>query len=685
MAGISSYLAIQDKFTGTLTRAEQSINRVLKAMDAVDRSAMEADVAKAFSDAQDDIEKAKDEIGKTQEKVTGLGEEIGKTNKKVKQQESAWKKISGLVKTAVTAMGAKAAMDQVDQYASNAARLGLINDGLQTQKELQDMIYHAAQRSRSAYSDMVDVVAKLGMLSGDAFGSNAETVKFAELMQKSFALSGASTSEQSAGMYQLTQAMAAGKLQGDEFRSIMENAPMLAQAIADFTGKSKGELKEMSAEGTITADIIKGALFSAGDEIEAKFQQLPVTFGGVWTQIKNYAVQSMGETMERINEFLNSDTGQQIVVGILTAIDIIAQGIAWVLDIVMAVGGFVQENWGIIQPILYGIAAAIAFLVARMAILNTITLVVTAAHKLLKLELLSNPLTWIVLLIVLIVAAIAKWVQSVGGLRVAWLICVDKVLGAWDWVKIAFFTGVYWVIDLWDNMKIKIYEGVVAIQNFMGDMKAGVLMTLQNMVNGAIDIINDFIGILNKIPGVNIDAIEHVTFGTTAQLENEAAKQARQADLDAKKDELEQNIKDRDAKLSAMKAQAAADAAARQVEIADAKVAAAEKSNNKNDMLGNTGGIDLGAMATGGMPVSVDGGDLDSVGKIKNDVNIAEEDLQLLRDVAEMRFVQNFVTLTPTISMDAKISERVDVDEVMGEMERRLEEEFVSAAEGVYA
>jgi len=297
-----------------------------------------------------------------------------------------------------------------------------------------------------------------------------------------------------------------------------------------------------------------------------------------------------------------------------------------------------------------------------------------AANRALLASMLTNPILWIAIAIGVVIGLIYKWVESVGGLRVAWLITCNALLTAWDWVKIGFMTGVYWVMDLWNKLQLAFMTAGVNIANFMGDMKANVLMILQNMVNGAISIINGFISALNKIPGVSIDLIQEVTFGTTAQLENEAAKQARAQGLEDYRSQIESKIAERDAKLNQMKTDARAATAQRQAEIATAKAEAANKKAAESaDLIDKfTGDID-----------SV--GTVGEVGKIKEDVNIAEEDLKFLRDVAEMRYVQNFVTLTPTVAVDAKISEKVDVDEVINRIEAKLEDEFYAAAEGVYA
>lgn len=199
------------------------------------------------------------------------------------------------------------------------------------------------------------------------------------------------------------------------------------------------------------------------------------------------------------------------------------------------------------------------------------------------------------------------------------------------------------------------------------------------MVNGAIDIINDFINTLNKIPGVNIGLIDQVTFGTTAQLENEAAKQARAADLAAYQDQINSKLAERDAALDAMASEVRASKAQREAEIAAAKAeAAAAGAEGEKDWKSYLDGEGFGG--------DVDNvGHVGSVGEIEEDVNIAEEDLKFLRDVAEMRYVQNFVTLTPTVAIDAQVSERADYEELARRIERELEDEFVAAAEGVYA
>ena len=215
---------------------------------------------------------------------------------------------------------AVAATQTADELTSIRSRINLINDGTQTTAEIMDKIYGAANRSRGSYIDMADSVAKLNMLAKDAFSSNDEAIAFVEQLNKQFKISGASVQEASAAMYQLTQAMAAGKLQGDEFRSIMENAPLLAQSIANEMGLSVGQLKEMSSQGLITADIIKNALLGSAEETNEKFAEIPMTFAEVGQSIQNQLIQAFQPVLEQISTIPQSGEFQALSEGVGVAI-----------------------------------------------------------------------------------------------------------------------------------------------------------------------------------------------------------------------------------------------------------------------------------------------------------------------------------------------------------------------------
>lgn len=640
---VSTVLAIKDKFTNALNRAAQGTNRVLNTMRRLNIESLRLAPGRMFNFARSSINQARSELESfiNRQRTAAQGP---------KQIKSEWGGVRTAIQGAATAFGAIQAAQAVDTYTNANARLALINDGLQTQAELQQKVYQAAQRSRGSYNDMVSVVAKLGLLAEDAFKSNNELVAFSELMQKSFVVSGASTQEQQAGMYQLTQAMAAGKLQGDEFRSIMENAPMLAQAIADFTGKSKGDLKEMSADGTITADIIKGALFKAADDIEAKFAKMPRTFSSSWTQIKNYAIMAFGGVMQTINNFLNSATGQTFVTGIIGTINIIAGAIRGLINIISTVGTFIQDNWSIIQPILTGIALAVGIGLVTAFMMWAYSAIVAGISSIMAL----SPIILIAIAIGLALGIIIGILSQVG-------VTFEQVTGFIGGLLSGLYAVIYNVIaDLWNTW--------AAFAEFFANIFHHPIYNIKrlfvNLSNTVLDIVKDIAQAIDAVFGSNLS-------GTVTSL---------QTTLNDWLGEMPEGYK----VIERMKTKSISDQVKGGYDTGvDIGKGITEKFSGASDIF--KGGSALGNGLGGGAMKPPNVGKVDEVGKVKGDVNIAEEDIKLLKDVAEMRYVQNFVTLTPTISMQASISEKVDVNHVLDEVERRLVNEISANAEGVYS
>ena len=632
---------------------------------------------KAIFTLADGYTKTIDKIAQRTDVASDKTEKASKSTDKYNQQlnnteKAALRASSGLerlVKGFISIAAVKKVIDLTDEMTQTTARLNLINDGLQTTAELQDMIMASANRSRASYTTMADVVAKLGMRAGKAFNnSNKEVIAFAETLNKMFVIAGASQEEMRSASLQLTQALGSGVLRGEELNAVFEASPNIIQAIADYMDVDIGKIRDLAAEGKITADIVKNAMFKAADEVNKQFENMPMTFGQAWAIIQN----SLLETF-------------------LPLIQTIAKGAQWIAD-----------NWSTLEPIFWGIAAAagaylaiskaqaiwdaintsgtIAYNVALMAKSIAMGIVALATgnaalmQQALNTAMLASPIGWITLAIGILIAVIYKWVKSVGGIKIAWMIAMNAILTAWDWVKIGIMTGVYRVMDLLNKLQICFEKVSVNIANFMGNMKVNVLMLLQNMVNGAIDIINGFINVLNKIPGVSIDTINHVTFGTDAQLENEAAKKARNEELEKYIAYKEAGMAERDQKLEQMKADALVATAERQLEIANAQAEAkAEKA--ADSQLPEFTPFDPGTIEGTG-----------NNGKLE--VEMSDEDLKYLRDIAERDYINKFTTATlaPNISIKfGDVHETADADKVAGRIRKILQEEIAMAAEGSYA
>ena len=495
--------------------------------------------------------------------------------------------------------GLKGLLNLSDTVSSTTARLNLMTGSLERADALNQQIYQSALRTGSSYAETANMVAQFGNLAGDAFENSGEILAFAEQINKQVVLSGASGQAASAAIYQLTQGLSSGALRGEELNSVMEQTPTIAQTIADYLGMSTGELREFASQGGLSADIVKNAMLGAAEETNEKFEQMPMTWGRVFNNFQTIMIQMFQPALELVGQF----------------------------------SSFVMEHMDMVVPVFLGLAAAVGvYTVAQW--------VATGAAKAFFTTLLSNPLTWIAVVIGIVVAAIVKWVQSIGGLEIAWLKVADAFQYGWDFIKIAFFTGVDKVMTYFENMALKFYEVKTKIQNFMGDMKVGVLQILQDMINGAIGIINNFIGLLNKIPGVAIEPIQEMTFATTAAAENEAEKQRRNEELAAIQEGVAQQQAERQMELAKMSNERELNHFKRQHEIqmkqAEQSVAAMASAD--------TAGADYTQQLD-----SIE----KSVGGIGKSTSATEEDLKSLVDVAERRYVNqiNLTSQTPVINV----------------------------------
>lgn len=574
--------------------------------------------------------------------------------------------LKGIASAYLAITAARIAMSASDDYISTQARISLVNDGGQTPQELQAAIFAAAKRARGDYVTMAGSVGKMGLLAGDAFGSNKELIAFTELMQKSFKVSGASTQESQAGMYQLTQAMAAGKLQGDEFRSIMENAPMLADAIAKFTGKTKGDLKDMSADGTITANIIKGALFSAGDDINKKFQTMPKTFGDIFMNLKNQALQSFGPVIEKVSMLLNSPGGGQLFQGISNGIVFAANAFSILINVSQWFFGIMRDNWPAVRAGLISIALVIS------------SLVINAILKMGAAWLVAN---WPILLVIAAIGLVIYVLQKCG-------VTADQVVGLIAG-SFMYLVGTVWntVALIWNifaslsDFLINLFlDPVYAIKKLIYDLAMAFGDSMLNMMRSGEGFAGSFMRTILQAINKALEGFNWLTekvngiFGT----EFKQAKLFDETNIHAVSDSLK-NVMDMLEKPVSEKAMGAAPRMG--------------QKNLKNE-------FDYGYNAGAGLVNSLSGigilpdlnmdanttiGKVNEVGKINDTVDISNEDLKVMRELAEMKSIQNFITLTPTVQVTGDIHnhEASDVEDMLGQIVEALKVEVSSSIDGV--
>lgn len=571
-----------------------------------------------------------------------------------------------LVGAVISLAAVKKSMDLTDAYTNTNARLAMITDNLEEQKALQEAIFAAADRSRGSYVEMANATAKMKMLAGDAFGSNEEALGFTELLQKSLKVSGAGTSEQQSAFLQLTQAMSAGKLQGDEFRSVMENAPMVANAIAEYMGKSKGELKEMSSQGLITADIIKGAMFEAADDINGKFAQMPMTFADVWQKIKNAGMEAFGGVFEKANAMLNSEMGQSVIQNLIGVVHMAAGAFSAVLDGI----GWVSENLDWLGPIIFSVASA--FLAYQLA-----TGLAAAAQWVLNSAMLASPIFLFVAAIALAVALTYKFASYIATTTGVASSGFGVIAGSVN-VVIQFFWNLLLTVA---NVAIGISNAIAALGSNMqiafGNSISDVKAWFYDLLSTAVSVIAGIAAELNKLPFVEFDYS-----GLISAADKYAAKSASAA---AEKQEyvsigdaFENGMNTYDAFQDGW-VKNAFDSGASWGDSAMDKI---------SGMLGgfdNTGAgseIDFSQFATAGNPATIKGKGKGGAVKVEN-----EEDIEWMRKLAERDYVARIAqnTLAPNIKVEftGPITKEADVDGVTSHLAEQLKEMIAIAPEGV--
>ena len=633
MAEMREALVLEDRFTAAFNRyitlaeqgtastqelddaAAQASKNARLASAAYETAAMKSSAAAAAAReqaAQTAALAAQErlEAQRAREAARAQNENAAAQNKTADATQALTGRIKSLVGAYVGLQTVQKLVETSDQMTQIDARLQLMTGSAEAAADAQDKIYQAAQRSRGAYMDMADMVAQLGTLASDAFSSTDELIAFAEQLQKQMAISGASGQSAQAAMVQLTQALASGTLRGDELNSVLEQTPMIAKTIADYMGVTTGQMREMASEGAITADVVKNAMLSAAAETDAAYEQMPLTWSQVWTMGSNMALQAMQPVLDLIS--LAANNTERLI------------------------------------PIVTGLAAAVTVYAGAQTAANAATWLGVAANRALITTMLANPFLWVAVAVGVAVGALALWVQSVGGVQVAWLTAVDVVLSGVDNLRIGIYTGMYAIQNKFGEFGLAAFTMGVNVVNFFGDMKVGALEQIQGMANGAIDIINWMIDKVNRLPGVSIDAIDKLTFASTAAAANEAAKASRADALAKSQAAVAKQEADRAANLNKMRSDAYSAHMQRQVGIYNAKLDAAGTSGTSAGGLYDVPAFDEMAGTLGDIGKDVKG--------IKKSVDLSNEDVKMLVDVAARRYVNqvNLTSQTPVITINGQ-------------------------------
>lgn len=580
------------------------------------------------------------------------------------------------------------AMTWADKLASTSARLGLINDGLRTTAQLQKQVFDVANRTRASYLDTADLIIKIGAGTQGVFKTDDDVLKFAESFNKTLAISGATAVETSSAILQMSQALGSGVLQGDELRSLSETAPVMMRILSDGLGVARGQLKQMGADGELTADKIVQAFEKQTTKIDSMFATLPVTFGGAMTILKNTVMEwystlsqvggpltAITDRVVQLTTFLKSDAGVKFFNDIANGVAIAIGFLMQLLSVASQVFLFFTTNWSQIAPIVYTVIGAFVALKSILVLAAVAQGIAAAATFLNTLYIFAQ-------------------MTATYGLATAWGM-LNTAMKANIFIAIAtvIIVLIGWLVKLWntnDQFAAALMRTWNVIKNFftripifftsVGYGIAGAfdwarvesLKIMEDLVNGAIDMINGLISVLNKIPGVEIEAINKVSFAGEEAVRAEARKQAREADLAAMNKAADAKAAEREADVQKM--------------LNDRASKRAQEDAMKGQKISGGGLGNSNSLFDPNKPLQVgDVGKVKKVGKIEDKVDISSEDLKLMRELAEMKTIQNFVSLTPTVQVTTgDIREEADIEKIVGRINTTLQEEIASSASAVY-
>lgn len=698
-----------DNANAELEQLRMQLNQAIQEQNSLNQAMQNMDV----SAANDAYLRLSQTVGNTERYIRDNVDEQGRFNQEISAGTQQANELTNIIKRAVAAyvsiQSVGKALNISDELVQTTSRLNMMNDGVQTTAELVNMVYAAAQDARGSFSQMADVVARFGNNAKDAFSSSEEVVAFADLIQKQMTIAGASTQEAANAELQLSQALGSGVLRGDELNSIFEQAPNLIQNIADYLDVPIGKIREMAADGELSADVVKAAIFSAADDINSKFNEMPMTWGQIWQSMQNTALIAFQPVLQRLNDLANSEAFQTFIQGAIEAMATLANILLNVFDLAVSIGTFIGDNWSIIAPIVYGIVAALTAYIAISAIVAAIngimavaegvkaaaqmmatgaTFAETAAQQGLNAALMACPLTWIIMLIlalIVVIFAVCNAIAKMTGIANSGF---GVITGGVN-VVIQFFKNLGLTVA---NIALGIGNAIAALASNMMTAFHNAICSVQswfyNLLSTALSVIEGICSALNKLPFVEFDYS-----GISSAADDYAAKASEAAgnkeDYQSISDAFNEGFTTFDAFQDGWASDAFNAGAAWGDGIAD------KVSNfSLSDVFGQTDIPNVGdytsgfndAIANSGVGDSIGNID-DNTGKIKDSLDVTEEDLKYLRDIAEQEAINRFTTAEINVDMSGMqntVNSGDDIDGFMTKLTDSVNEAVDNMTEGVH-
>lgn len=655
MGTIRTAIALYDGVTSPLQSMHKAMGVVLNTFESMQQASGRAVDTAAIREAREEWAKAGTAFDAIEENIRNANNEQQKFNNSIRGgNNSANGLLSTIKKIAIAAggiAGINKALNISDELASTKARLNLLVDDGGSVEALEQKIMASAQRSRASYLTTAKAISQMGLMAGDAFANNDELIAFTETLNKAFVNVGAGTQQIEAATLQLTQAMASGVLRGEELNSVFENAQPVIQAIADYLGEPIGKIRTLAAEGKITADIVKNSLLMAADDINAKFESMPMTWGQVFTKASNIAL--------------------QVIQPLLNGINWLADNISIIGPAVLALAGAfavfqIAAHWTEIAAAATAIYHGVVnFLSIGFGILTGNTAAASAAVFTFNSALLANPIVWVVMLIMILIGALYAAVAAVNKFKGTSVSATGIIAGAFA-VLGAFLINSFIVpaqngFARFANFIGNVFNNpIAAVEVAFYDMFLTVLGYISKLAHAIEDVIN-------KIPGVTVDI--------TSGLDN----------FYAGIEKAQQKVKDESGWVEYVKKMDF-------IDYSDAASAGYKFGQGIDDKVSGFfgGGLDsIDAFNMGNAWDGIYGNTADTAANTAataEALDVAEEDLAYLRDIAEREAINRFTTAEIKVEQhnENHISKDADLDGIMDAWANDFAEKLEVSEEGVH-
>ena len=699
--GIRTAIELTNRATAPLQSITNALNITISNFERLAQTSGNSLDNIDFASAREEINQANAAMIQLQENINGASNRHNNYNNTIQKSHSSMNGLLSKVKQVVGAYASiqtvKVGLNLSDELTQTTARINNMNDGLQSTEQLIQMVYSSAQDARGNFNDMARLVARIGNNAKDAFGSNKEVIAFANIVQKQMNIAGASTSEASNAMLQLSQALGSGVLRGDELNSIFEQAPNLIQSIADYMNVPIGKIRSMAKDGELSADIVKNAVLASADEVNKKFDQMPRTWGQLWSSMKNTAIIKLQPLLNRLNEFANSTQFQEFANNAVDAFVMLGNVAMDAINVMAGIGSYLADNWSVFAPVLAGILGLMIAYNGALAINSGITAITagvqsihaastmmaegatfgaTVAQHGFNAALLACPLTWIVIAIVAVIAAYFAVIAAINKVTGSHISAVGVIVG------VLATAGAF----IW-NTVVGVINAIIQLIYTQATPITSIIEWILNVANGGFNSFGDAVkNLLGQIIswflnlGQVVTKIIDAIFGTNwtsglNKLENSVkawGKNENAITLNSNAPEL------------------------KRIEYGNAYSAGynlgskiSDKVKNKINSYKNGAQVtvpDSASYELANKTAANTKKTADNTADMKEALDITSENIKYIRDFATQKAISRYTTTNINVEMNNNnsLNSNADIDGIVNKLKVRIEEEMLSCAEGVY-